>query len=152
MKKAFNILKPCLAYWLIFIIWYILSFFEVFGFSGGNALIAQEDIFLIVMFSISNILIGYFEKTKNVLWGMLLLELQLIIGTVTSMITYPHHEKETVFEFILSCGNIIYSAAHTSHSIIWAIFTIILPIPAAAIGIGLSKLNEQKNTNPFKRW
>lgn len=144
MKNTFNILKPVLAYWITVLIHFILSFFEVFGVFGGDSPWLQGEIFFVVMFSVLTILTGYFEKQKNVLWGLLLLELQLVISSLLQVF-YLHPNKElTVLDNIIVYSNIMYGAFFTNHNILNAAITVIFPVATTAISITATKYIKKK--------
>lgn len=144
MKTTFNIFKPILAYWLTVFTHFILSFFEVFGVFGGDSPWLQGAIFFVILFSLLTILIGYFEKPKNILWGLFLLELQLIISSLLQLF-YLHPNKEfTFFDSIIGYSNIIFGAFFTKHNIFNAVLTVLFPLITTAIGFGLAKISNRK--------
>lgn len=146
MKKVFNILKPIFAYWITVIIFYVLSFFEVFGVFGGESPWIQSVIFFAVVFSISTILIGYFEKAKDVLCGLVILEIQLIVSSVLQiLLLYPNKELN-ILDNIIVCSNMMFSAFFTEHNALNTVLSAIFPVVTTAVGIGIAKISKHNRT------
>lgn len=145
MKKAFNILKPIFAYWLTVLIFFTLSFFEVFGVFGGDSPWLQSVIFFIVLFSILTILIGYFEKTKIAFGGLFLLELQLITSSLLQMFYFYPNKELNILDHIITYSNIIFGAFFTNHNIFNAVLSMVFPLVTITIGVGAAKILKNNN-------
>lgn len=75
MGVIFNNLKPFIAYWISFAVYVMISLLEVF--SSKNLIIA-----FFIVYIISSVLIGCSTNIKEIRFGIILFELQLIVCAI----------------------------------------------------------------------
>lgn len=98
MGVIFNNLKPFIAYWISFAVYVMISLLEVF--SSKNLIIA-----FFIVYIISSVLIGCSTNIKEIRFGIILFELQLIVCAIIFSINTESSGLNT----IASAGNIFYS-------------------------------------------
>lgn len=132
MKIIFNNLKPFIAYWISFLIYVIISMFETFSFE--TSMIAFFTVYIIL-----NIIIGYSTDIKEIRYGIILFELQLIVCSIIFSINTESSGLKT----FASTGNIFYSTFFDGINNIFSfVLSILLPVLLLGIGFGLTKLKK----------
>lgn len=139
MGVIFNNLKPFIAYWISFAVYVMISLFEVF--SSKNLIIA-----FFIVYIISSVLIGCSTNIKEIRFGIILFELQLIVCAIIFSINTESSGLNT----IASAGNIFYSTFFERiKNVLNFILSVLLPVLFLGIGFGLTELKNKKS-NSYK--
>lgn len=134
MGAIFNNLKPFIAYWVSFAVYVMISLFEIF--SSKNLIIAFFIVYIIL-----SVLIGYSTDIKEIRFGIILFELQLIICAIIFSINTESSGLNT----FVSAGNIFYSTFFERiNNIFNYILSIFLPVLLLGIGFGLTELKNKR--------
>lgn len=135
MRTILNNLKPLIAYWASFVIYTIISLLETFSYT--TCVIISLLIYIIL-----NILIGFTIDIKNMRWGIILFELQLLICAIIFSINAESSGLNT----FASVGNIFYSTFFGEiNRILGFALSILFPVLLLGIGFGLTKLKKDKS-------
>lgn len=138
MKALFCNLKPILAYWAAFLIYFALHIFSI-KYPGA----AMSAVFIGILF-IFNFITGYTDGIKKIKWGLLVFELQLAVSAALSVAgVFGNLDLPSAAWQFISSANIFVSSVFYSGSLAgnigFAVLSVILPLVPLVAGAAVKK-------------